>query len=885
MKIVRTIWLRILSLCQRRGVKREIDEELRFHLEQRTAENLAAGMTPEDAAREARRRFGNVQSVREECCETKGANFGEVTWQDVRFGLRMLRKSPGFLTAVLFILALGIGANTAVFSVANAVLLKPLPYREPGRIVNVWKQQSRGAIRTNMDQADFKELREQGQLFECVAAHRVRRVYLQGLGPPRHLQAEQVSPSLFPLLGVRPALGRGFLPEEEQEGNDHVVVLSDAFWRDYFAGSPEVIGKSLNLDGQSYSVIGVMPPAFRFPFMDRTPFWLPLVLERKDRPFDSACFALARLKPGVTEKQARGRMAVVAQRLVDRHPENAGSTFTVNGFLDDLFGDYRRMLLLSLGATGFVLLIACSNVANLLLVRAGVRQREVAVRLALGASHGRVWRQMLTESLVLSLAAGLLGLLAAHGTMRGLISFCPAEIPRMDETCIDTTVLLFSLSVSVITGLVFGLMPAWKVADIQLVQALKEGQPQSSGGRGWQRIHGGLVITQIAVSLVLLAGGALLIRSLIALQRIDLGFRPEHLLRVRLELPEVKYPKDAQRNAFFEQLLEGVRSLPGVQSAAIGDLLGHGNVEYFSAEGSPSANAAERSWAICQMVSPGYIETLGFRVLKGRTFTQADLPGGECRYLPSGQVIYPLEDKIVVDEKFARDYFPEGDPVGQRIQYEEGMRIGTIVGVVATFHDFEHLSPVQGRIYRPMHMYWYVKDVIIRSEGDPLRVAAAVRAQVTALDKEQAISKVETAETALAQMLAPRRFNTMLIGLSGGIALVLAAIGIYGLVSYSVSQRTHEIGVRMALGASRTDVTKLALRQGARLILLGMAVGILGSFVTTRLLTGLLFEVRPDDPVVLVCVVAALLIVAFAACYIPARRAAKIAPMEALRSE
>jgi putative ABC transport system permease protein len=796
---------------------------------------------------------------------------------DIKYAFRMLAKRPGFTAIALITLAIGIGANTAVFSVVNAVLLSPLPYKKPSQIIKVWRQQIKGAVRTNMNHRDFKLLREQGQVFENIAAYCMRRVYVQGIDRPRHVQAEEVSPSLFALLGVQPRLGRGFLPEEEQEGKDRVVILSDAFWKDYFGGSPEVLGKSLILDGRSYEVIGVVPADFRFPFRSRTPFWVPLVLESKARPFHIYCFALARLKPGVTEEQARARVGIVARRLVELYPANEGSTFTVSRLPDELFGDYRKMLLLLLGTTGFVLLIACSNVANLLLVRATKRHRELVVRLALGASRGRIMRQMLIESVALSVTAGLLGLVVTFWALKGLIGLCPAEIPRMEDTHVDTTVLLFTLSISVITGLVFGLIPAWKGSDVHLGQALKEGLVQSRGGRGWRRLRDSLVISQLGISLILLVGGALLVKSLIILQAVDLGFRSDHLLSVHVELPEVMYPEYSQRKAFFEQLLERVRSLPGIRAAAIGDWSGHGNIQPFSIEGRPPARDEERPVSIGMTVSPGFFETLGIRVLKGRTFTQADLPRGDVRF--------PLDEPIVIDEKLARDYFTDVDPIGQRIRFT-AKRTGTVVGVVDSKQHFEDMTPAYGQIYMPRYrFYWYIHDLIIRTDGDPKKFVGALRAQISALDKEQAQAKIETVAANLDRMLAPRRFTTVLTGTAAGLALLLAAVGIYGLLQYSVTQQFQEIGIRMALGASGSDVLRGVLRQGLKRVLIGIAVGLAGALALSRVVTSLLYDVRPTDSLTLVGASVLLGAVALVACWFPARRAARIDPMEALRYE
>lgn len=876
MNLWRKIQARFQALFRKERLDREMDEEMRSHLEMRTRANIESGMPPEEACNVALRSFGGMEQIQELCRDLRGVSWVETLWKDTLFALRLFRKNPAYTLAIVLLLAVGIGVNSAVFSVINAVLLSPLPYKEPRQIVKVWKQQIKGAVRTNMGHDDFKVLREHDQVFEQIAAHCVRRVYVQGIDRALHVQAEEVSPNLFALLGVQPKLGRGFFPEEEQEGRDRVVVLSDAFWRDHFGASAEVIGKSLILDGQSHTVVGVMPPEFRFPYQYRTPFWLPLALEPKSRPFHRACFAFARLKPGISREQARAHVAVVGQQLVELRPINAGTTFTVSRLPDELFGDYRKMLWLLLGATGCVLLIACCNVANLMLVRATARQREMVVRLAVGASRSRLLRQMLTENLVVSIVAGLLGLLVSFWALKALLGLCPAEIPRMEETRVDKAVLLFTLTVSAITGLVFGLIPGWKGTAVQLGQALKEGIAQSPAGHGWRRLRDGFVVSQLGLSLILLVGGSLLFRSLLAFQAVDLGFRPEHLMRVALELPELKYPNYPQRTAFFEQLREQVRTLPGVQAAAYGDWSGHGSVEHFSIEGRPPVSLEERPVAISRRVSPDFFETVGSHLLKGRLFMKSDLPSDEETWL--------TDEPVVIDEKVARVYFANDEPVGQRLWFD-GDRTGTIVGVVRSMRIFADLDPAYGRIYQPLYRYYYFNDLVVRTEGDPLRLAEAVRAQVTALDKDQGISKLETAEANLAAMLAPRRFSVLLVSLASGLALFLAVVGVYGLLQYTFTLQIHEIGVRMALGASRSDVLKATLKQGLKLVLLGIAAGLAGALALGRILASLLYQVQPADPFSLACASLLLLAVASVACWLPARRAAKVDPMVALRYE
>jgi putative ABC transport system permease protein len=793
--------------------------------------------------------------------------------QDLRYGFRMMARKPGFTIVVVLILAMGIGANTAIFSVINAVLLRPLPYREPDRIVRIWM--TRGKALNNMfSRSELQIFRDQNETFESVAGHCGRRVYLSGIDTPRHIYAEEVSPGLFPLLGVQPALGRGFLPEEEKLGKDRVVILSDIFWRDHFASAPDAIGKTLILDNVSHTIVGVMPPDFRFRFRSSASFWIPMPLENKSWG-SPPCFILARLKKGGTIEQAQVRMGVMAHRLAEMNPKAPKYALVLHRLTDDLFAEYRRMLLLSFGATGFLLLIACSNAGNLLLARAMLRRREIAIRMALGFSRWNVLRQLLTECVVLSLVAGLLGLLVTLWATKGLEGMFPANIPRMREVRVDMPVLFFGLGVSILTGLVFGLIPAWKASELHLIEMLKGTRLQSimtSRSRRWLSV--GLIISQISISVILLAGSGLLIRSLVALETADLGFKSDHLLSMHVELPEVKYPERSQCKAFFEQLLERVRGVPGIKAAAIGYWTGRGSLQFFSIEGRPPAGNEEKPLEASTTVSPDYFKAMGLRVLKGRTFTKADLSSGIL-----------LDEPIVIDEKLAREYFGNVDPIGQRLRFTEHAT-GTIVGVVGSVHNFEDMTPAYGRIYKPRYWFYsYVHDLVIRTEGDPEKFVGALRSELSALDKEQAQAKIETVETELCRMLAPQRFNTILIGLSAGIALALATAGIYGLMAFSTSQRTGEIGIRMAFGARSSDVLKAVMGQGLKLTFVGIGLGLAGAHALTRVLSSMLYDVNPTDPLTFVCVSLVLASVALLACYIPARRAAEIDPMEALQYE
>ncbi len=796
----------------------------------------------------------------------------ETLWQDLRYGLRILVRDPGFSLVVVVILAVGIGANTAVFSVVNAVLLRPLPYREPDRLVTLF-QQKKGGVETNIRPENFVYWREHNEVFEQIAAFASRRAYLTGLDQPRHMRAEEVSPCLFALLGAKPLLGRTFLPEEERLGNHRVVVLSYGFWRDQWGGDPDVIDKTVELDGEQYTIIGVMPPDFRYSMRDPAPFWLPLVLEKSH-----GVVSIARLKKGVTVEQARAQMALVARQLEELDPKwNTGYTVTVHRYLDDLFGNNRRILLLLLGSAGLVLLIACSNVANLLLARAALRRQEIGVRLALGAARSRIVRQVLTESVILSTAGGLLGLLVSYWGARALVGLCPADIPRMGQTRVDLTVLAFTLGLSMVTGLLFGLIPAWRAADVHLGQFLKEGQARAPTGRSWQRMRDALVISQIGIALTLLMGAALLIRSLVALHRVDLGFQPHNVLVMHVAIPELRYPQPQQQKTFFDQLLQNVRALPGVRSASLTtvrlNLARPGGTQLISI-GSWPANVEETFEVGGRSVGRDFFETMGIPILRGRTFTEQDV---------QAEATGPREN-LIIDEALARRYFPNADPIGQRIYYADKLS-GVVVGVVGTIRDFEELLPTRGTLYQLVSSwYFYVMDVVIKTEGEPMRLADALRAQVRTLDKDQ-ICELQTLESTLTEMLGPRRFSMVLLGVYAGTALLIACAGLYGLLQYMVAHQAHEIGIRMALGARNGDVLRTVLRQGLTLTLVGIAAGSAGTLVLTRLLASFLYGVRATDPATFAGVALLLTTIALAASTVPAWRAARTVPMNALRYE
>jgi putative ABC transport system permease protein len=803
-------------------------------------------------------------------------------WQDIRSGSRMLAKSPGFTAVVLVILAVGIGANTAVFSVVNAVMLRPLPYKDFQHLVTIsergvpWEEGFR-------NRPNFFFLRENNQVFESLAGYCGRLSYVTRIDQPQEMRSVEVTWNLFTVLGVQPLLGRGFLPEDEEPQSTRVVILSHAFWEDSLGGSAEVIGKSIGLtqstlkadytrdfNQESYTIVGVMPPGLDFPFTYSIPFWTPMIFEGvPEGPRPRPVLPLARLRKGVTPQQAHAELMVLKGRLRRASPDPGPGKGVVHvrPVFEGMVEGHRKLPLLLLGAAGSVLLIACSNVANLFLARATVREREMAMRVALGASRGRVLRQMLTESLLLSLGAGVLGLLLTLCTVKGLVRLCPSDVPRLQETSVDLTVLGFTLCLSVLTGLLFGMMPAWRASNIQVSETLKEGAGRTTTGRRRQRLHCGLVVSQLGLSLILLIGAVLLIRSLMTLASVDPGFRPQSVLAVNVRLPEAKYHEEQSCRVFFQTLLERLRALPQVHSAAVvhdaysmtNDVWGRVNVSVAGRAVPQEENSAK--WT---HVSPGFFETMGIRLLRGRTFTDQD------------------QKEIIIDEALARRCFPDADPVGQRLIISGEQ---TIIGVVNSIRNFQTMDPASGVVYARGDADLGFGMFLVRTNGDPMRLAPAVRMQVAELEKDPVIKTLEPLETALAQMQAPRRFIMILLSLFAGIALALATIGVYGLLQYSTTQQTHDIGIRMALGARKTDILRAVVGQGLKLTLIGVSFGLAGAFVLTRLISSFLYGVTRTDPMTFTCVSLVLAGVALLAGYIPARRAARVDPMAALRYE
>jgi putative ABC transport system permease protein len=869
----------IRRLIHRRSAEQELDEEIRAHLEMEVERNVADGMSPEDARLAARRSFGSVALATEDSRSMWGLGSLEVLWQDLRYGLRMLLKNPGFTTVAVLTLALGIGANTAIFSVVNAVLLRPLPYDEPERLVWLWDTQPQLPT-APASLPDFLDWKEQNRSFEQLAAFQSGNMFLNTGDGTRDTPVGLVTPETFALFRAPPILGRAFTAEETLPGRSRVTVLSYALWRNRFGSDPNVIGRTVELSGAAHTVIGVMPAGFSFP--NQAELWRPLPIDpaKLDRG-PHYLRVVGRLKPEVTQAQAQAEMSAIAARLAQQYPEKiAGHGVKLEPLRDVIVGDIGSALFILLGAVGFVLLIACANVANLLLARVGARQKEIAVRIALGASRLRILRQLLTESLMLAVGGGAAGLLIAVWGVRWLVSFGPETIPRVREIAVDPFMAGFTLLISVATGALFGLAPALQVSRPVFADAFKE-SGRASAGVQRNRLRSALVVGEVALSLVLLIGAGLMIRSFAKLSQVDPGFNPARALTIGVTLLRNKYPDDERVASSYAQLLERAAATPGVVSVgAISELpIAGGNTsDYFTIEGRPPVAKEAQPITEYRIVTPRYFEAMGIPLLAGRDFAETD-----TKRAPN---------VAVINEIFAQRHFTGENPLGQRIRLQGQERDPLlIVGVVGNVQDFNLDEPPRPEAYVPFlqdplsETYQRSMTIVARAKADPGAVAGSLRAALTSMDKSLPVYALKPMTEYLRDSLARQRFNLILLSVFGGVALALAAVGVYGVISYGVAQRTHEIGIRLALGAKRRDVLKLILTQGLMLILLGVVIGLGATFVVTRWMETLLFGVRPTDPLTFAGIALLLIFIALLACWIPARRAAKVDPMTALKCE
>jgi putative ABC transport system permease protein len=872
----------------------EIVEELAQHLDDVYERSLETGLTDAEAKRFALKELADADLMRREMrrsqkpsSEAPVAGGGRTNvladfWNDLRYAIRLQRKNPGFTIVAVIALALGIGANTAIFSVVNTVLLRPLPYKDPERLVMVWEEATKaGYPQDTPTAANFVDWRTQNQTFEGMAAIADDSFNLTGTGDPERLEGQRVSTDLFPLFGVEPQIGRVFAAAEDQPGNERVVLLSYGLWQRRFGGDAGIVGKTLQLNGAGYTVVGVMPARFQFPTPDDE-VWVPIAFTQEDAANRNRHYlrVVGRLKPGVSLAQAQADMSTIATRLQQQYPEtNTDLGAVITPLHEHLVGDIRPALLILLGAVGLVLLIACANVANLLLARAAVRQKEIAVRVALGARRSRLIRQFLTESVSLSLLGGFVGLVISYVGLIVLKAFIPENISQARAISIDYKVLGFTLLVSVATGLIFGLAPALQSIRFNQAETLKEGGRDAATGGSGKRLRSLLVMAEVAISLVLLIGAGLLINSFLRLRNVDPGFRAENLLTMKIVLPEPKYEKKVQRSAFYTDVIQRVQSLPGVRSAAVTTnlpLYRQGNSISIGIEGRPAPPPGQEDIIVTRIISPGYFDTMSIPLLKGRPLTDQDTDDSP--------------NVVVISEGMARRYWPGEEAIGKRIavgrvkSQEDWIQI---VGVVKDVRQFELTADPKPQMYLTHRQYGFfdAQDLVVKTDVDSASMASAVRKTVWEIDKDQPVSNIRAMETILADSIARQRFSMLLLAIFAAVALVLAAVGIYGVMSYSVAQRTHEIGIRMALGAQTSAVLKLAVGYGLKLVIAGIAIGLVAAFALTRVMATLLFGVTATDPTTFTLISLLLVAVAAIASYIPARRATRVNPIIALRYE
>ena len=885
---------RITNLFQRSKLDKEIEAELSAHIEMRAADNVAAGMPPDEARREALLRFGNRTVLKERVTAADAQTFVDSLWQDLRYGLRMLRKSPGFTAVAILTLALGIGANTSLFSVVNAVLLNPLPYPHPNQLVSVDTLYSDGA-HNNISYPDFLDWLRDNHSFSSLAAYKTCCGFnWTGKTDAQRLSSVEVSASFFPTLGVVPILGRNFSPSEDQLNGPPAVILSNGFWKSKFASAPDVIGKTMNLDGTDYRIAGVLPASFyfccaNFNFVPGD-VYVPLGADKgffmQDRKIHSGIWAVGRITDGITVARARADMARVARNLAATYPEaDKGTGIAVTPLKQEMVGAIEPLLLILLAAVGFVLLIACVNVANLLLARSTGRAREFAIRAALGASQGRIVCQLLAESVLLAVAGGTLGLLLAWWGTTAALAVLPSTLPRANDVRIDPHVLLFTVVISLAAGILFGLAPALKTSHPDLHETLKEGGRGGSGGR--YRTQGVFVIVEMALAVVLLIGAGLTIRTLARLWSVNPGFDPHDVLSFSVGLPPSIVNTNATTiRAELGQLTDKVAAVPGVTAVALlneAPLTGnYSGLPFWLEEKPKPANENDMPEAIWSIVSRDYLKAMRIPLLRGRFLGPQD-------DTDSPRI-------CVIDEDFAREHFGSQDPIGKHINFDLILKGQfEIVGVVGHInqHGLDESGALYSEFYTPVlqlpdatiQQFASSPGYILRTAGPPNAIIGAIRNAVRDFNSKAVLFDPETMDHIVSQTLASRRFAMILLAAFAVVALLLSSIGIYGVISYIARQRTREIGIRIALGAQRRDVLRIVLGQGTKVALLGVAIGLAAAAGLTQLMTGIIYGVSATDPITFIGVAIVLTVVALVACYIPARRAMRADPMVALRYE
>ena len=880
--------LRLQALLKRRQLDRDLEEELAHHLAMRERKYQADGLATSDVHSAARRRFGNATLLKEACREMWTFNSFERFWQDVRYGLRMLRKNPGFTAVAILTLALGIGANTAIFSVVNGVLLNPLPYPEPDKLASIY---SRNDIfgQSSVSYPNFLDWQRENRAFTAIAAFRNDDFSLTGSGQAARVPVRMISADYFSILGVQPALGRFFQAQEDRLGAPPLAILTEGFWKRRFGSDPNIIGTSVLLNGAAYNIIGVAPS--NFAFFGQPDLYVPIGQwsepQFRERQISMGMYVAGRMKPGITTAQVRADLDRVARNLAAAYPDaDAGTGIALVPLKEDMVGFVQRDLMILLGAVAFVLLICCVNVANLLLARTTGRARELSIRLALGASKGRVIRQLLTESVLLGIMGGAIGLAVAAWGTKAALAALPNALPRMESIHVDARVLIFTFAASILAGVIFGLAPAFLTMRPELHETLKEGGRGLTGGR--HRTQNVFVIAEISLALVLLIGAGLLIRSLSNLWNVNPGFTSKNLLSFRVALsPNVKTDPAKIRNLFAE-LTGRVGEVPGVRSAAsmIGSLPLSGSDSeipfWLSTEPKPASENQMRA-ALIYAISPDYFRAMDIPLLHGRELG------------PQDNETAPLT--VIIDENMARELFPGQEPVGKHLNLDF-IGPAEIVGVAGHVKHWGLDTDSTAKIHFEMYFsYRQVPDqfasllagnssyMVVRTVTPPGGLVEDIRRAVTSVDSQQVMYGISTMDEVISDSLAQRRFLVAMLGGFAGLALLLATIGIYGVISYLVAQRSHEIGLRMALGAQRRDVLQLVLSHGGKLALAGIACGLLASIGLTRLMKNFLYGVRATDPLTFTGVAILLMFVALLACYLPARRAMQVDPMVALRHE
>ncbi len=880
MRTVRIIKRRLQSLLQSSRADAELQREIEIHIAQLTKEAIAAGMTEAEARAAALREFGPLSQIQEECRDTRRVNWIEDLLQDLRYGLRTLRQSPGFTAVAVLTLALGIGANTAIFSIVDAVLLRALPYPDPNQLVLMFNiPVNRPDALSGISYRDFTEYRDHNEVFTAMAGNAFHNLTLTGAGEPSIVNTADVTPELFSLLNAKPLLGRTLLSDDGKAGAAAVAVLSEDLWRSRFGSNPNIIGQSIALDMRAFTVVGILPASFRYPDgAPRQDVWIsvlqdPLFGPMTSQPRVRLLGVLGRLKPGVSLVKAQAEMDTLGARFAKTYAaEDSGLAIRIRPYREIVVGNLKSALLILLSAVALVLLIACANVANLLLSKATSRGKEIAVRTALGASRARIIRQLLTESAVLGLIGGVAGVLLADWAVRGLQRFLPSDVVRIGSVHVGAPVLVFALLLSIAAALVFGIAPAL----VTKPASIKEGG-ERAGTRSSHHLRNFLAVAEVSLAMVLLIAGGLLIRSFALVTSVNPGFDPKDVTRAEVSLPQFQYATPRQWTAFADDLLARLHAQPGLRDSALAAPLPmdrQGQASFpFSIVGDPPLPPGKSTTADYSTVSPDYFHVMRIPLLRGRLFSDQDSPSNPR--------------VAIISDTLARRYFPNQDPIGRQMRF--GFPPNTnvsreIVGIVGDVRDVALSQNPGPMMYVPFAQApLYGGEIVARSSLSTSSVAAAIRQVVNSIDKALPVTDIESFPDALGQSVSRERFRTFLLGSFGAIALVLAAVGIFGVISYSAAQRTHEIGIRMSLGAERGDILRLILGQGAKLALVGMAIGTVLAFLLTRWMASLLYSISATDPLTFTSVAIVLLAVALTACYIPARRAMRVDPMVALR--